>query len=248
MTHDLRLGIGIGKECEQARREALSRRAQRHQHLNDVVAREVPRLPHEGLRSVIEEPRIEGGVRREAELLAAREGPAGEGARRLANIVLRVVPDAGGEEFHQLPRVVLVGLAFAVGLRVEVDHHRRVFRDRLQELVEVGQRHLPKELVLRVQLGGTGLVQSAGQQAVPEERHLFLERPRGLHHALQPPCLHRARSRTLFGGEVKRRKLGLERGIGRLLVVQHRLGHRRAGHRGVAVELGAGRTETGAPE
>src|SRR2546430_9928142 len=36
-------------------------------------------------------------------------------------------------------------------------------------------------------LGGAGLVEPAGQQAVPEQRHLLLERPRGLHHSLQPP-------------------------------------------------------------
>src|SRR5437763_1367861 len=168
--------------------------------------------------SSVEEPRIESRIRRVAQLLAAGQGPAGEGTGRLSNIVLGVVPDAGSEEFHQLPRVVLVGLTLAIGFRVEVDHHRRVFRNRLQQVAEVGERHLSKELVLRVQLGRTGLVQSAGQQAVPEERHLLLETPRRLHHALQPPSLHGASRRSFIRGEVKSRKLGPEWGGGRRLI------------------------------
>src|SRR5256885_5974959 len=47
-----------------------------------------------------------------------------------------VVPDAGGEEFHQLAGVVFVGLALAVGLGIEIDHHRRVLGDRFEQVVE----------------------------------------------------------------------------------------------------------------
>ena len=86
------------------------------------------------------------------QLLTSLERPAGERAGRLAHVVLGVVADARGKEFHQLPGVVLVGLSFAVGLGVEIDHHRGVLRDRLQELVEIPQRHAAEELVLGEEL------------------------------------------------------------------------------------------------
>jgi hypothetical protein len=68
------------------------------------------------------------------------DAPAGEGARRLLDVLLAVLAFAQGEELHQLAREVLVRLAAAIGRRVEVDDHRRILRYRVQQRAEVAER------------------------------------------------------------------------------------------------------------
>jgi len=55
-----------------------------------------------------------------------RDGPAGERAGDFLDIVLGIVADAQGEQFHHLARQVLVGMPLAVGRRVEIDKERRI--------------------------------------------------------------------------------------------------------------------------
>src|SRR5436305_15006672 len=68
---------------------------------------------------------------------------AGEGARRFAHIVFAIVTDPDGEELHQLARPVLVRMRWLVLRQIEVDHHRRIARDRFCQANEVAERVVP---------------------------------------------------------------------------------------------------------
>ena len=194
-------------------------------------------------------PPDEHRIRREPALRGPLKRPAGERPGGLADVVLGVVTDAGGEELHQLAGVVLIRLALPVRFGVEVDHHRRVFRYGFEQVVEVTHRHLPKELVLGEHLGGAGLVEPAGQQAVPEQRHLFLERPRRLHHSLQPPSLDgRNRGGTATAARIHRGERRVERGVRGLRAIEQHLRGAGGAHRQVAVELAGRGAEARAPK
>ena len=109
---------------------------------------------------------------------------AGERARRLADVALRV---AARErvQLHQLAREVLVRRLRVRVREREVEQHRRVGRDLAQQHREGAERMPAQRAVLRehhrrVLIGG-------GEVVVPEERELLLERPRRADHAVEPP-------------------------------------------------------------
>jgi hypothetical protein len=76
------------------------------------------------------------------------DAPAGEGARRLLDVLLAVIAFAQGEQFHHLAREVLVRAALAIGRRIQVDHHRRILAHRMQQGVEAAQGMAPQQRVL----------------------------------------------------------------------------------------------------
>ena len=98
------------------------------------------------------------------------------------------------------------GLAADVRAAVEPDEHRRVLRDRDQQIAEVAERVLAEQLDLpaarrpdpraasrpssRVAFVGAeragDLAVGGGEVVVPEERHLLLERTLRVHHPEQP--------------------------------------------------------------
>ena len=55
--------------------------------------------------------------------------PPGKGPRGFAEVLLGIVADAHGEQFHELAAEILVRPAFQVLPGVEIDQHRRVARD-----------------------------------------------------------------------------------------------------------------------
>ena len=72
---------------------------------------------------------------------AVVDGPAGQGAGGLLDVVLGVVADAEGEQLHQLAGEVLVGVPLAVRRGVEPDQQRRVADRGLEQLAERGRGH-----------------------------------------------------------------------------------------------------------
>ena len=163
--------------------------------VDDVGGPPWPALTQEELRPVVVERRVEGGVA----LLV--DGPAGEGARRLADVALgvaAVVPER--EELHELAAVVLVRLALVVGVAVEPDEHRGVDGDRLAERPEVAGGLAAQQPVLADhQPRLAHLDVAGGEVAVPVEGQLLLERVLGRRHALQPPALIRLQGGRVVG-------------------------------------------------
>ena len=109
----------------------------REQDVEHGVAVEAPGLPEHGLRAVVVEPRAE-----DERAGLAVEAPAGERARGLLDVLLGVVAFAEREELHHLAREILVRRALAVLHAVEVDDHRRILGDRVQQRAEVAERVL----------------------------------------------------------------------------------------------------------
>src|SRR4030095_11515503 len=100
------------------------------EQIDDVLPVERARAAENGLRLVI----VQRGAFDE---LVVLESPAGEGACRLLDVVLRVVADAQAEQLEELPRKVFVRVAFDVRLPIEVDEHGGVLADAEQELAEI---------------------------------------------------------------------------------------------------------------
>ena len=114
--------------------------------------------------------------------------PAGEGARRLANVLLRVVADAHGEHLHDFAREVFVGGALHVDARVQERQHRRVLGHGHHQVPEIAGAVVLEEFQLVEKLAiiaDFGFVD--GEMAVPEQRHVFLQRLRAGEHAICPP-------------------------------------------------------------
>ncbi len=146
-----------------------------------VHAVEAPGAAQEGLGSVV----VLRFVDHEVQVL---EIPAGEGARRLADVALRIVAHAHREQLHHLAGEVLVGGPLHVHPGIEVVEHPRILRDRDQQLAEVPGRVTLEHLDLEQHLAVVAdLALGGGEVPVPEQRHLFFERPAGVEHPLGPP-------------------------------------------------------------
>ena len=108
---------------------------------------------------------------------------------RLAHVLFGIVPDAQREEFHQLARVVLVRML----LRLRALSRYLSIAGSLM-IASVRSRTLPsakraEELVLRKPSAGEMLLpRRRGEVAVPEERHLLLQRCGRREHAIEPPA------------------------------------------------------------
>ena len=155
--------------------------------LQGVDAVEVAGLAQERLRTIIMLVRVD----LEREIV---EVPAGERPRAFADVLLRVVPHAHGEELHHLTGKVLVGGALHVVLGVEEIQHRRVLGDLDGQIPDAAGRALFEQLDLLQHLAVVAnLVLVRGKVAVPHQGHLFLQRMRGLQHPVRPPVAKAAR-------------------------------------------------------
>ncbi len=160
-----------------------------HDDVDDVLAVEVALVAEERLLAVIvvfcavfELPR-EAPVGKPRQL--GLERPAGEGARCLADIHFGVVAGAEAEQFQQFAAPVLVDRGAMVLVVVEPEQHRRVLRDRHQQVAVVAHAALAEQLDLLEQLiVVVDLRVAGGEHAVPEQRHLFFERALGVHQVV----------------------------------------------------------------
>ena len=138
--------------------------------------------------------------------LARAQIPPGEHARAGIHVGLFEAPDADREELHELARKVLLRPGAHVGATVEPHEHRRILGDLDEQVAEISQGVLAKELNLTLRSAGF-LVGLGGEHArregavadvvgdlrvgrrevvVPEERHLLLQRALRMHHPEQP--------------------------------------------------------------
>ncbi len=120
------------------------------------------------------------------------EAPAGERARRLLHVLLGVVALAEREELHHLAREVLVRRALAVLRAVEIDEHRRVLGDRMQQRAEIAGGVRAERDVLPVHEARDAHLRLPGNEmVVPEERHALGQRRWRRQHLLHPPGAQR---------------------------------------------------------
>ncbi len=149
--------------------------------VEDVDAVEIAAAAEEGLLAVV----MLAGIELEGEIVV---DPAGEGAGGLADVALAIVAHSHGEELHHLAGEILVRGAFHVLRRVEVGEHGRIARDVDEKLAEAAGRTAMEQRELLLHLAIVADLLLAGcEMAVPEQRHLLLQRPVGRDHAVGPP-------------------------------------------------------------
>src|SRR5437762_196195 len=96
---------------------------------------------------------------------------------------------AQGEEFHYFTRVVFVWMGFAALGLVEPDEHCRVFSDFGEQGEPIAGSVAAEGVVLQPhQIGIANFLRTGSKVAVPKESELFLERPRTIGHAVEPPA------------------------------------------------------------
>ena len=188
--------------------------------VNDVLAVEVAGVSEEGLLCVVvvfgpeaELPRV-ASVRIPGHLGVNR--PSGEGAGALEYVRLGVVSDAEAEQFQKLASPVLVGSALVVLVIVQPVDHGGVSGEFDQKLAVVAHAvvsehiYLFEQVVAVVHLGVSG-----GEDVVPEQRHLLLQRSLGGDHPVEPVGLARRRrsARHLGDRVVSVQRVLIHRGL-----------------------------------
>ena len=212
-------------------------------------------------------------LRRIARTARTRQVPARKHARARVHVGFGVVTDAHREQLHDLARKIFLRLRFRVRPAIQPDEHGGIFRDVEEDVAEVAERVRAQHLDLAGHASGIvggfrrhvasrfGSAERAGdlvvagrEEVVPEERHLLLKRPVGVHHPEQPPL-------TCVGDIRVRRKLAA-RGdsdisgpadpvvdlVGNAIVVYEDVDGVRRGQSSVEVELVGPRAKPGAPE
>ena len=220
---------------------------------HDVVAVEVAGLAQEGLLAVVVVVRAEDERRGVAAVRIQRNGlrggPAGEGARRVLDVLLAVVADAHGKQFEDFAAVVLVRGVFVILGVVQPVQHAGVAGQVEQDGFHVGQAIAAEGLDLQRDAGGVlALVPAGSEDAVPEEGHFFLQRALGVDHAIEPAPLPQHRGIVHDGshGVVAAHHVFLD--VGGLLRVQQHLHHVGVVHAVIRLQLGARGAESGAPQ
>ena len=174
-----------------------------HHYVDDVLSAEPSAVAQEFFlavvvvfRLVLEAP-VEPAQRVAGYL--GSDGPAGERAGRLFNVVLGVVAHSHGEQLQQFPAPVLVDCSVVVPVVVQPVDHGRVLGQFHQQVVELAQAMLPEHLDLLGNLRGiVHLGVAGGEQLVPEEGHLLFQRPLGVHHPVHPFRLIGGRTQRPF--------------------------------------------------
>ena len=186
---DLRL-VGDEEVVEMAGDETGGSRL-RNDDVDDVVAVEVAGAAEEGLLAVIVVIGAEvemGGIEAVGvDGRRLREGPAGEGACAVLDVVLRVVAHAHREQFQQFASIVLVGFAFAVLVVVQPVDHGRVHGEFEQYGAHIAHADAAEQIDLvvhRHDMLALGI--SGGKDMMPEERHLLFQRAFAVDHAVDP--------------------------------------------------------------
>ena len=143
------------------------------------------------VRPVFEVPRdravgIEGVLAgAHGHVIGVAQGPAGERAGALLDVLLRVVADAHREQLDQLAPVVLVHRLHVVVVVVQEEQHRRVRGERDQQVPEATERVAPEAVELVQQSSALAHVHD-GEETVEEQRHLLFQGVVAVDHADHP--------------------------------------------------------------
>ena len=116
-----------------------------------------------------------------------RDRPASERPRDLEDVLLSVVAHAHREQLEQLSSPVLVGCGPVVLVVVEPVDHGWVFGQPEEQLSIVSHPKLAEHLdLIQEVVAVVHLVVPGGEEVVPEQRHLLLERPPGVDQVVEP--------------------------------------------------------------
>ena len=168
--------------------------------VHDVLAVEVARLTQECLfalvvvfGAVVEVPRnpavgpIGVALRAQHHVLGIADSPAGKGARRLFDVVFAVAAHAHAEQLQQFAPVVFVDSALVIIVIVQPHNHSGIFgklhKQRLEIAHPVAAEHsdlVPQHFAVN------DFRVAGGEDVVPEQAHLFLQRRGGCDHAIEP--------------------------------------------------------------
>ena len=108
-------------------------------------------------------------------VLRIADGPPGEGAGALLDVLLGIVAHAHGEELEDLSPIVLVDRSLMVILVVQPDDHRRVPGQLHQQSPEASHPVASKHSDLVVEdLTLSDLRIRSGEDAMPEQGQLLL--------------------------------------------------------------------------
>ena len=114
--------------------------------------------------------------------------PARERLGAVAHVGLGVVPRAHREQLHDLTGVVLVGRGHHRRIAIEVDEHRGIDGELLEQRAEVPQRVGAQQHVLVPHHEpAADLVDARAEVRVPEPRHLLGEAHCRIRHPQHPP-------------------------------------------------------------
>ena len=208
--------------------------------IDDVERAEAAAPAEDVLRAAVVLLRVEAEALR---VVVERE--AGQRARRLADVLLRVaVVGAQREQLEELASEVLVRRLVARAGEVEPDLHRAVAHHRARQRAEVAERvAAQRALLAHHQLDVADLVVRGRPVVVPVEGHALDQRMAAAHHAVEPP----EHVLPVLVGRAQRApvdaRLGaLERRPARMQELVHQIGVR-----AFAAQVARTRAEPGAP-
>ena len=130
--------------------------------INDLAAIKIARLAEQRLGAVVMLARVE------PELVLAHM-PAGEGARRLLDVILGIVSLTEAEKLHHLARKILVRMALAIRVAIQPDKHRHVPGHPVEQLAKTAQCLTSNQVILRGHVRHAAhLAVGGGKMVVPE--------------------------------------------------------------------------------
>ena len=163
--------------------EELRTRRLFRQNIDDVVAVEVAAMTEKRFRPGVVLIGSKPGT-----LCEQIETVSGEGAGRFAHILLGIIADSDGEQFHQFACPIFVRMFAPALWQIEIDHHRGVPRHLFCEGGEVPERVTANDLVLQPHpIAVFYLVDAGGEVSMPEQRHFFEQRSSSRCQAGHPP-------------------------------------------------------------
>ena len=120
--------------------------------------------------------------------LSQLDFPTGEAARQFLHVLLGIVAFAETKQLHQLAGVVLVRMGFAIGRRIEINEHRRIAGNLLDQRPKIAQRVSAEQpILLEHQVRVGHFIGARGKVPVPEQRHSLEQRIVRGEHDVHPP-------------------------------------------------------------
>ena len=172
-------------------RDEPERRLLLHHDVYDVLTVQVAGMTQERLLAPVvvfrEELELRRVIAMRVERNRLRERPSRERARRILDVVLRVVADAHAEQLKQLAAPVLVRLVGVILTVVQPVVHRGVSRKLQQNRLQVCHADFTEHVDLADDRRAVlALVPSRRKDVVPEQGHLLLQWSAGVYHPPHP--------------------------------------------------------------
>src|SRR5258706_5555675 len=107
----------------------------------------------------------------------ALDVPTGKGSSSLVDILLGIVAETKGEQFHQFACIIFIWCILPAFCEIKVEEHSRVAGNAKQNVVEGVKSMAAHKLVLdnhtHIVIFATHLAETAGEYTMPEQGHFF---------------------------------------------------------------------------